>query len=118
MHTAADRPDLWERGIAWDTVWPEYNLHGDVLSEWWRYLDEELPDFQFVLYDESSDPTSLRITGTVAEWERWTAMVFPESGDHVFPEGLAPLCVDMPADRGSYWEPNVWMVHPDVDDPR
>jgi hypothetical protein len=30
-------------------VWPEYNLHGDVLGRWWRHLDEELPDFQFVL---------------------------------------------------------------------
>ena len=35
-------------------------------------------------------PESLRITGTVADWESWTAMEFPESGDYVFPEGLAP----------------------------
>jgi hypothetical protein len=241
MHTAAERPDLWERGISSESVWPEYNLHGDVLNEWWQYLDEELPRFQFVLYDESEDavvaeghtgplawdgddatlpdgidsaieqifelaragrpvntlcalaaetprdgrarglavqlldamrtigtreglthlvapvrpslkeryptidieryvrwrredgelfdpwmwvherlgarvstplPKSLRITGTVAEWESWTGMAFPESGDYVFPEGLAPVHVDTVADRGSYWEPNVWIVHP------
>ena len=55
MHTAAERPDLWERGIASESVWPEYNLHGDVLNRWWGHLDEELPDFQFVLYDEAAD---------------------------------------------------------------
>ena len=58
-------------------------------------------------------PESLRITGTVAEWESWTGMAFPESGDYVFPEGLAPVYIDRAADRGSYWEPNVWMVHPE-----
>jgi hypothetical protein len=224
-------------------VWPEYNLHGDVLAHWWRYLDEELPEFQFVLYDqvhgevvaeghmgplwwEGSDatlpegidaaveqifgrvrarepvnmlcalaaespregrarglaeqlltamrtiaevqgfthliapvrpsweqrhpitaieryvrwrredgqlfdpwmrvherlgarvaaplPHSMRITGTVNEWETWTAMPFPESGEYVFPEGLAPVHIDRSEDRGRYWEPNVWMVHPDL----
>jgi hypothetical protein len=28
-----------------------------------------------------AEPQSLRITGTVAEWEEWTAMTFPESGE-------------------------------------
>ena len=55
MYTAADRPDLWERGIDSESVWPEYNLHGDVLNQWWGLLDVELADFQFVLYDESAD---------------------------------------------------------------
>jgi hypothetical protein len=242
-HSAAERPDLWERGIASEAVWPEYNLHGDVLNEWWGYLDEELPDYQFVLYDEATDqvlaeghtgplwwdgreetlpdgidatielifsqarasapvntlcalaaeipregrarglaeellkamravagrqglvhliapvrpsrkefypltpieryvswrrddgqlldpwmrvherlgarvstplPESLRITGSVSEWEEWTRMAFPESGDYVFPEGLAPVHIDTSSDLGTYWEPNVWMVHPDL----
>jgi hypothetical protein len=56
-------------------------------------------------------PKSLQITGTVDEWESWTAMVFPETGDYVFPEGLAPVHIDRSSDRGIYWEPNVWMVH-------
>jgi hypothetical protein len=59
-------------------------------------------------------PRSLRITGTVREWEQWTGMDFPESGDYVFPEGLAPLRIDRSANIGSYWEPNVWMVHPSL----
>lgn len=244
MHTAAERPDLWARGIPSEDVWPEYNLHGDVLNQWWGDLDKELADFQFVLYDEANDtvvaeghtgpfhwdgsddslppgidaaleqvftqhragepvntlcalaaesprtgrarglavaileamrtiatrhglehlvapvrpsmkdrypisdieryvtwrrddgqlldpwmrvherlgarvvaplPRSMRITGTVAEWESWTGLVFPESGDYVFPEGLAPVHIDRDADLGSYWEPNVWMVHPPVE---
>jgi len=243
LHTAADRPDLWERGVPSKSVWPEYNLHADVLNRWWGHLEEELPQFQYVLYDEARDevvaegqtgplwwsgtddslpagidatieqiftqvragepvntlcalaaatpregrarglaeqllesmrligerqglrhliapvrptlkerypltaieryvrwrrddgqlfdpwmriherlgarvgaplPRSMQITGTVGEWETWTGMAFPESGDYVFPEGLAPVHIDRSADRGSYWEPNVWMVHPDL----
>jgi hypothetical protein len=56
-------------------------------------------------------PRSLRITGTVAEWEKWTATAFPASGTYVFPYGLSTLEIDREADRGRYWEPNVWMLH-------
>jgi hypothetical protein len=55
IHTAAERSDLWKRGIPSESVWPEYNLHGDVLNRWWGHLDEDLPEFQFVLYDEAHD---------------------------------------------------------------
>jgi hypothetical protein len=57
------------------------------------------------------EPRSLRITGTVAEWEEWTELAFPESGDYVFPGGLAPVAIDRESDVGRYWEPNVWMLH-------
>jgi GNAT superfamily N-acetyltransferase len=57
------------------------------------------------------EPRSLRITAPVADWEEWTGMRFPESGEYVFPRGLAPLTIDIGADVGSYWEPNVWMAH-------
>jgi hypothetical protein len=243
LHTAAERPDLWERGIDSADVWPEYNLHGDVLNAWWGLLDVELADYQFVLYDDATDtvvaeghtgpfawdgrddtlpdgidavlgdifaqhragtpattlcalaaesprdgrrkglavailsamrtlagrhglthlvapvrpswkerypltpiatyvgfrradgelldpwmrvherlgarvgaplPRSLQITGTVAEWESWTGLALPADGDYVFPEGLAPLRVDRAADLGEYFEPNVWMIHPDL----
>jgi hypothetical protein len=58
-----------------------------------------------------TEPRSLRITGTVGEWEEWTEMAFPESGEYVFPGGLATLEIDREQDAGRYWEPNVWMVH-------
>ncbi len=54
---------------------------------------------------------SLRITGTVAEWEEWTETAFPESGEYVFPRCLAVLDVDREIDLGAYWEPNVWVRH-------
>jgi GNAT superfamily N-acetyltransferase len=242
--TWAQRPDLVGRGPRAEDVWPEYNLHADVFDDWWGPLAEELPEYQFALYDEATDtvlaeahtgplawsgdeaelpgglddalrravsgrrygvaadtlcafaaevapgtrgrglagqllagmreiaarqgltrliapvrpswkeryplaaiedyagwrrrdgalldpwmrlhervgarvavtsPRSMRITGTVAEWECWTDLAFPASGDYVFPQGLAPLAIDLEADVGVYWEPNVWMVHPDLD---
>ena len=57
-----------------------------------------------------AEPESLRITGTVGEWEEWVGMPFPEDGVYVFPGGLAPLPVE--DGTGRYWEPNVWMHHP------
>lgn len=237
----SERPELWDRtaGLAAE-IWPEYNLHGDVLNVYWSRLYEEFPDFQFVLYDAENDevaaeghtipcywdgstpglgpgidatiaagfarradgaavntlsalaaevvpehrdrglsavilrrmtevarsaglrnliapvrpswkerypltpieryvtwsrpdgepldpwirvhvrlggriaapiPESMRITGTAADWETWTNLAYPESGDYVFPRGLATLHIDRAAGRGTYWEPNVWIVH-------
>jgi hypothetical protein len=57
------------------------------------------------------EPRSLRISGTVGEWEEWTGMTFPDSGEYWFPGGLATMKIDRESDRGSYWEPNVWMEH-------
>jgi hypothetical protein len=57
------------------------------------------------------EPRSLRITGTIAEWEEWTEMLFPENDEYWFPGGLTTVSIDREADRGSYWEPNVWMQH-------
>ena len=222
--TAAERPDLTERADFAGAVWPEYNLHGDVMNAHWPRLGSEFADFQFVLADADEDvvaqghtipcrwdgtaeglpggidgviatgaadrgehgvgarraraarppgpgarprrarddgracrrhglgnliapvrpsprsatrssrssatppgraPTgcrstpgcastrgsaggscapsreSLRITGTVAEWESWTGLALPESGVYVFPHGLAPLAVDREDDVGA-----------------
>ncbi|HET7015847.1 MAG TPA: hypothetical protein VFI65_18140 [Streptosporangiaceae bacterium] len=57
-------------------------------------------------------PESMRITGSVADWESWTKMRFPETGDYVFPEGLAPVHIDRERDTGEYWEPSIWLIHP------
>ena len=53
----------------------------------------------------------MTITGTVAEWEGWTGMLFPESGDYVVPGALELVTIDREADLGTYVEPNVWMHH-------
>ena len=54
---------------------------------------------------------SMRIEGTVAEWEDWAEMAFPRSDRYVVPGALAPVEIDRAADRGVYVEPNVWVNH-------
>jgi hypothetical protein len=43
-------------------------------------------------------PRSLHITGTVGDWESWTGMRFPETGDYVFPAGLAIVHIGRDSD--------------------
>ncbi len=57
-------------------------------------------------------PKAMDIKGTVAEWESWTGMRFPESGTYTVPGALIPIEIDRDADLGTYIEPNVWMYHP------
>lgn len=54
---------------------------------------------------------SKRIRGTVAEWEEWTGLKFPQSGEYVVPGALNPIEINMEQDEGIYIEPNVWIVH-------
>jgi hypothetical protein len=56
-------------------------------------------------------PRSMTIDGTVAEWESWTGMAFPESGAYVVPGACEPVRIDRDADRGTYHDPNVWIIH-------
>ena len=52
----SENSGLWERiGDLSAEVWPEYNLHGDVLSQFWNRLYEVFPDYQFVLYDQEAE---------------------------------------------------------------
>jgi GNAT superfamily N-acetyltransferase len=51
------------------------------------------------------------MTGTVTEWEAWTGLAFPDSGDYVIPDGLSTLHIDCAADLGTYVEPNIWLQH-------
>jgi len=58
-----------------------------------------------------ASPASMRIEGSVADWVEWTGLGFPRSGTYV-PEGaIAPVTIDLDADRGVYLDPNVWVVH-------
>jgi GNAT superfamily N-acetyltransferase len=52
---------------------------------------------------------SMTIDGTVAEWEEWTEMQFPDDGDHIVPGMLAPLSIR--DGSGRHVEPNVWLRH-------
>ena len=55
---------------------------------------------------------SLTVTGTVEQWQDWTGLAMPGSGDYVIAGGAVPLSIDRDADRGVYSEPNIWVHHP------
>jgi GNAT superfamily N-acetyltransferase len=56
-------------------------------------------------------PRSMVVTGTVAEWEQWAAMAFPETGSYVVPGALDLVEIDAERDHGGYAETNLWMRH-------
>jgi hypothetical protein len=55
---------------------------------------------------------ALAVAGTVPEWEAWTGMKFPESGDYVVEGALQPVRIDLERGEGRYQDPNYWMHYP------
>lgn len=91
--TPMERYARWERedGLPFD---PWLRVHGRLDARFLRVA-----------------PRSMTVRGTVAEWEGWTGMRFPESGAYVVPGALCPVEMDVEGDLGVYGEPNVWMLH-------
>jgi GNAT superfamily N-acetyltransferase len=56
-------------------------------------------------------PRSMTVFGTVAQWEDWTAMAFPQTGRYVVPHALDLVEIDRERDQGIYSESNLWMRH-------
>jgi len=56
-------------------------------------------------------PASQTLTAPVADWERWTGLDLPSTGDYFVAGGLAPLHVDRDRDVATLVEPNVWVQH-------
>jgi GNAT superfamily N-acetyltransferase len=56
-------------------------------------------------------PASMVMSATVAEWEERTGLVFRDSGPYVVPFATNPVVVDRAADRVTYHDANVWIVH-------
>ena len=54
---------------------------------------------------------SKTVRGTRAEWEQWTGMKFPQSGQYIIPGALNPIEINIEKNEGVYIEPNVWMQH-------
>lgn len=54
---------------------------------------------------------SMVVSGTVAEWEDWAQMAFPQTGTYVVPAAHAVVEIDIEQDRGTYVETNLWMQH-------
>jgi hypothetical protein len=55
--------------------------------------------------------SAMRVTGPVAQWERWTGIALPESGSYVIPGALVPVQIDRERDLGEYQEPACWVRH-------
>ncbi|WP_037357147.1 GNAT family N-acetyltransferase [Amycolatopsis orientalis] len=56
-------------------------------------------------------PFAMTVTGTFAQWERWTGVRL-DDGRTVVPGGIAPVLASTEQDLGVYVEPNVWYEHP------
>ena len=56
-------------------------------------------------------PKSMTVTGTIAEWEEWTGMKFPETGEYIISGALQPLVINRENNAGHCDDPNVWMQH-------
>ena len=54
---------------------------------------------------------SMYIEGSIEQWEQYTGMEFPESGEYVIEGALTPIQIDRDKNTGVYIEPNVWIVH-------
>ena len=46
---------------------------------------------------------SMVIRGTAADWQQWTGVRFPESGDYVVPGALSPVELNRETDCASTW---------------
>jgi hypothetical protein len=83
----------------------------------WRREDGKLFDAWLRTHEQAGAelikvaPRSMRISGSIAEWESWTKLSFPDSGSYVVPGALVPVVIDRQSDEGVYVEPNVWMHH-------
>ncbi|MFE9120040.1 hypothetical protein [Streptomyces sp. NPDC007172] len=55
---------------------------------------------------------SMTVSGTSAEWRRWTGLPFDRDGEIEVPAALVPVHCDTRHDGVSYVEPHVWVRHP------
>ncbi len=56
-------------------------------------------------------PRSMEIRGTIPDWEAWTGLRYPDSGDYVLATATSPMTIDRDRDEGVYYDQNVWIVH-------
>lgn len=54
---------------------------------------------------------TLTVTGTIAQWEEWTGIQFPDSGEYVVPGALQPVKMDRERNLGVYEDAYLWMKH-------
>lgn len=66
----SDRPELWDSLEHLSSeVWPEYNLHGDVLNRYWDQLYTAFPEWQFVLFDTAAGQVLAEGHAIPVDWD-------------------------------------------------
>jgi len=75
---------------------------GTSFDPWIRMQERTGAKFAEITHD------STVICGSVADWEAWTQMRFPESGEYIISGGHAPLVINGENNSGRYAEPHVW----------
>jgi len=83
--------------------WTQEN--GEKFDPWFRMQVRTGAKFTEIAYD------STVITASLTDWEAWTEMKFPESGEYVIDGGHVPLVIDRENDTGRYAEPHVWYTY-------
>ena len=58
-----------------------------------------------------ASPESMTVRGSIADWETWTGLRFPDSGEYVVKGATSPVRIDLERDEGVYHDQNVWVVH-------
>lgn len=53
----------------------------------------------------------MTVSGTLAQWRRWTGHPFDRDGAVEVPGALVPVHCDTAHDHAVYVEPNVWIRH-------
>ncbi|MFC6063516.1 hypothetical protein [Streptomyces ochraceiscleroticus] len=60
---------------------------------------------------EKIAPASMTVSGSLAQWRRWTGLPFDHDGAVEVPGALVPVHCDTTQDHAVYVEPNVWVRH-------
>jgi len=69
--TADARPDLWDEALhAFDDVWPEYNLHGDVSGQYFGALVPRFARFQLLVWNADAEQLVARARTIPFTWDR------------------------------------------------
>ena len=79
---------------------------GELFDPWLR--NWERGGSKFV----KAEPESTVIEATVEQWELWTGVAYPVSGEYWLPGGLSTLAIDRENNVGRYCEPHVWFRIP------
>lgn len=100
------------------TLKDQYPLHPIEEYAQWRRQDGELFDPWLRNWERRGaefikvEPESTVIEATVEQWESWTGLAYPVSGEYWLPGGLSTLTIDRENNIGRHCEPHVWVRIP------